>query len=89
MDHRIEAVEFAINAVHLLRRNVGSYGLMSNSPFGSTNEILLCCRFAEGDSRVLQQMLVRDLLHRYAAERLQQVLSFASAGTSHLVQPRG
>ena len=30
--------------------------------FGTTNEILLCARFAEGDSRILQQMLVRDLV---------------------------
>jgi len=64
---KVEAVEFAINAVHLLRRNVGSYGLMQDSPFGSRNEILFCCRFAEGDSRVLQQMLTRDLVKRHSS----------------------
>jgi len=66
---KIEAVEFCINALHLLRRNVGAYGLMQSGPFGSTNEILLCCRFAEGDSRILQQMLVRDLLRTYQAPK--------------------
>jgi len=66
---KIEAVEFTINAVHLLRRNVGAYGLMADGPFGATNEILLCARFAEGDSRILQQMIVRDLLRKYRSPR--------------------
>lgn len=83
---KIEAVEFAINAVHLLRRNVGSYGLMKDSPFGSTNEILLCCRFAEGDSRVLQQMLVRDLLHRYKSPRAAAGLMIKAVGRSALLK---
>merc|ERR1712203_126099 len=42
---------------------------MADSPFGSANDILLCCRFAEGDSRVLQQMLVRDLLRAHRRPR--------------------
>ena len=62
---KIEAVEFCINAVHLLRRNVGAYGLLADGPFGATNEILLCARFAEGDSRILQQMMVRELIRQY------------------------
>jgi acyl-CoA oxidase len=66
---KIEAVEFTINAVHLLRRNVGAYGLMADGPFGATNEILLCARFAEGDSRILQQMIVRDLIRKYRSPR--------------------
>jgi len=28
---------------------------------------LFCCRFAEGDSRVLQQMLTRDLIKRHSS----------------------
>jgi len=62
---KIEAIEFTINAASTLRRNVGAYGLMADGPFGATNEILLCARFAEGDSRILQQTLVRDLLRAH------------------------
>lgn len=63
---KVEAVEFAIKSLALLRRDVGSYGLMAASPFGSRNDVLLCCRFAEGDSRVLQQMLTRDLVRAHS-----------------------
>mmetsp|Transcript_121268 Transcript_121268/g.258835 ORF Transcript_121268/g.258835 Transcript_121268/m.258835 type:complete len:629 (-) Transcript_121268:75-1961(-) len=63
---KVEAVEFAINSLALLRRNVGAFGLMADSPFGCNNDILLCCRFAEGDSRILQQMITRDLLRAYS-----------------------
>jgi len=63
---KVEAVEFAIRSLGMLRRDVGAYGLMADSPFGSKNDVLLCCRFAEGDSRVLQQMLVRDLLRAHS-----------------------
>lgn len=63
---KVEAVEFAINSLGLLRRNVGSFGLMAVSPFGPDNDILLCCRFAEGDSRVLQQMITRDLIRAHS-----------------------
>lgn len=63
---KVESVEFAINSVALLRRNVGAFGLMAASPFGSNNDILLCCRFAEGDSRVLQQLITRDLVRAHS-----------------------
>lgn len=63
---KVEAVEFAIKSLGMLRRDVGAYGLMADSPFGSNNDVLLCCRFAEGDSRVLQQMLTRDLLRAHS-----------------------
>eukprot|EP00931_Biecheleriopsis_adriatica_P053850 TRINITY_DN31617_c0_g1_i1.p1 TRINITY_DN31617_c0_g1~~TRINITY_DN31617_c0_g1_i1.p1 ORF type:complete len:636 (+),score=114.92 TRINITY_DN31617_c0_g1_i1:24-1910(+) len=63
---KVEAVEFAIKSLALLRRDVGSFSLMASSPFGSNNDVLLCCRFAEGDSRVLQQMLTRDLVRMHS-----------------------
>ncbi|CAE7532028.1 ACOXL, partial [Symbiodinium pilosum] len=62
---KVEAVDFAIKSLALLRRDVGSFGLMAASPFGSS-DILLCCRFAEGDSRVLQQMVTRDLIRAHS-----------------------
>ncbi|CAK9007415.1 Acyl-coenzyme A oxidase-like protein (Acyl-CoA oxidase-like protein), partial [Durusdinium trenchii] len=63
---KVEAVEFAIKSLALMRRDVGSFSLMASSPFGSNNDILLCCRFAEGDSRILQQMLTRDLVKAHS-----------------------
>mmetsp|Transcript_8558 Transcript_8558/g.21505 ORF Transcript_8558/g.21505 Transcript_8558/m.21505 type:complete len:334 (+) Transcript_8558:1-1002(+) len=66
---KVEAPELAIKSISLLRRDVGSFGLMEESPFGSANDVLLCCRFAEGDSRVLQQMLVRDLVRAHTGLR--------------------
>ncbi|OLQ03591.1 Acyl-coenzyme A oxidase-like protein [Symbiodinium microadriaticum] len=63
---KVEAVDFAIKSLALLRRDVGSFGLMASSPFGSNSDILLCCRFAEGDSRVLQQMVTRDLVRAHS-----------------------
>mmetsp|Transcript_26433 Transcript_26433/g.47686 ORF Transcript_26433/g.47686 Transcript_26433/m.47686 type:complete len:621 (+) Transcript_26433:61-1923(+) len=66
---KVEAVEFAIKSLALLRRDVGSYSLMACSPFGAKNDVLLCCRFAEGDSRVLQQMLTRDLVRAHSSRK--------------------
>jgi hypothetical protein len=38
---------------------VGSYALMDGTGFGHT-DFLQCCKFAEGDSRILSQKLSRD-----------------------------
>jgi len=85
---KVEAVEFAIKSLALLRRDVGSYSLMASSPYGSNNDILLCCRFAEGDSRVLQQMLTRDLVKAHSkfpavARLLWRVLKAWLSGALH------
>merc|ERR1712232_759789 len=78
---KVEAVEFSIHSLGLLRRDVGSFSLMASSPFGSSNDVLLCCRFAEGDSRVLQQMLTRDLVrvHVTISSLLQLISQVARA----------
>merc|ERR1712107_276108 len=44
-----------------LEQEVGSFVLMMGSGF-EHKDVLLCCKFAEGDSRILQQKLVRDCL---------------------------
>ena len=49
--------------VHALRMEVGSYALMHNTGFELV-DMFLCCKFAEGDSRILQQKLTRDRLKR-------------------------
>ena len=46
-----------------LARQVGSYALMHATGFELV-DMLLCCKFAEGDSRILQQKLTRDRLKR-------------------------
>jgi acyl-CoA oxidase len=64
---KIKAIEVAIKAVHALRQEVGSYGLMYGTGFELV-DMLLCCKFAEGDSRILMQKLARDRLKRVMKE---------------------
>ena len=59
---KIETIRFAINSIHELKEGVGSLSLFEHGPFGSQNDILYIFRFAEGDSAILQQKLVRDAL---------------------------
>ena len=58
---KIKALEVATDVGHKVEQEVGSYVLMGGSGF-EHKDILLCCKFAEGDSRILQQKLVRDYL---------------------------
>ena len=44
---------------HRLRQEVGSYALMAGTGFEHT-DFLQCCKFAEGDSRVLMMKMARD-----------------------------
>ena len=56
---KIRAVETSIASCHALRQEVGSYALMAGTGFENT-DFLQCCKFAEGDSRILSQKLARD-----------------------------
>jgi len=58
---KIRCIDVAIQRVHALRQEVGSYALMHATGFELV-DMLLCCKFAEGDSRILQQKLARDRL---------------------------
>lgn len=58
---KIKALEASIDAGHKLEQEVGSFALMMGSGF-EHKDVLLCCKFAEGDSRILQQKMVRDCL---------------------------
>ena len=49
----------AIEMTHRLRQEVGSYALMAGTGFEHT-DFLQCCKFAEGDSRVLMMKMARD-----------------------------
>lgn len=56
---KVVAVEESIDLAHRLKNEVGSYALMAESGFAQT-DFLQCCKFAEGDSRILMQKMARD-----------------------------
>jgi acyl-CoA oxidase len=56
---KIKSVETCVELCHRLKQEVGSYALMANTGFEHT-DFLLCCKFAEGDSRILGQKIARD-----------------------------
>ncbi|KNC76209.1 hypothetical protein SARC_11278 [Sphaeroforma arctica JP610] len=60
---KIKCIDVATQRVHALRQEVGSYALMWDTGFELV-DMLLTCKFAEGDSRILQQKLARDRLKR-------------------------
>ena len=62
---KVGAVEDSIDACWQLKQEVGSYALMGDSGFKHL-DFLNCCKFAEGDSRVLAQKMARDVMRVYA-----------------------
>lgn len=59
---KVLCIEFAIRSVTALKERVGSFSLLQHGPFGAKNDLLYVFRFAEGDSGVLCQKMVRDAL---------------------------
>jgi len=64
---KVKAVEASIDLCWRLKQEVGSYALMGSSGFAHL-DFLNCCKFAEGDSRVLMLKMARDRMRRYASE---------------------
>jgi len=64
---KVKAVEHSIDLCWRLKQEVGSYALMGDAGFGSM-DFLQCCKFAEGDSRVLMLKMARDRLRRFAKD---------------------
>lgn len=60
---KVRNIELATAMEHRLEQEVGSYALMADSGF-IYKDMLLCCKFAEGDSRILMQKMARDELKR-------------------------
>mmetsp|Transcript_7976 Transcript_7976/g.9481 ORF Transcript_7976/g.9481 Transcript_7976/m.9481 type:complete len:514 (+) Transcript_7976:131-1672(+) len=60
---KVRNVDVATQMEHRLEQEVGSYALMASSGF-IYKDMLLCCKFAEGDSRILMQKMARDELKR-------------------------
>ncbi|KAH8072466.1 acyl-CoA oxidase [Aureococcus anophagefferens] len=64
---KVKAVEHSIDLAWRLKQEVGSYALMGSSGFKHL-DFLHCCKFAEGDSRILMQKMARDRLRKFAAD---------------------
>mmetsp|Transcript_26012 Transcript_26012/g.54918 ORF Transcript_26012/g.54918 Transcript_26012/m.54918 type:complete len:525 (+) Transcript_26012:142-1716(+) len=64
---KVKCVECSIKSCHQLQQDVGSYALMGGTGFENI-DFLTCCKFAEGDSRILQQKMSRDRMKRYMAK---------------------
>mmetsp|Transcript_10933 Transcript_10933/g.26255 ORF Transcript_10933/g.26255 Transcript_10933/m.26255 type:complete len:537 (-) Transcript_10933:213-1823(-) len=60
---KVKAVEESIEITHRLQNEVGSYALMAGTGF-EQKDFLTCCKFAEGDSRILMQKMARDRLRQ-------------------------
>lgn len=58
---KIRCIDTSLQRLTALRQEMGSYALMHDTGFALA-DMLLCCKFAEGDSRILQQKLTRDRL---------------------------
>jgi len=65
---KISAVESSIDLCFRLKQEVGSYALFSKSGLGQL-DFLQCCKFAEGDSRILLQKLARDRFRHFTKGR--------------------
>jgi len=61
---KVRSVETSIELCFRLKQEVGSYALMADSGF-THMDFLQCCKFAEGDSRILMQKMTRDRLRRF------------------------
>eukprot|EP00656_Telonema_subtile_P015135 TRINITY_DN17885_c0_g1_i1.p1 TRINITY_DN17885_c0_g1~~TRINITY_DN17885_c0_g1_i1.p1 ORF type:complete len:473 (+),score=142.25 TRINITY_DN17885_c0_g1_i1:202-1620(+) len=72
---KVQAVENAIALCFRLKQEVGSYALMGGTGFEHL-DFLQCCKFAEGDSRILMQKMARDTMR-----------AFNKKAAGHLSQP--
>eukprot|EP00750_Incisomonas_marina_P001288 INCI1108.6.p1 GENE.INCI1108.6~~INCI1108.6.p1 ORF type:complete len:510 (-),score=80.46 INCI1108.6:178-1707(-) len=61
---KVHGVEETIKMCFRLKQEVGSFALMAGSGFEQM-DFLQCCKFAEGDSRILMLKMARDRLGVY------------------------
>lgn len=61
---KVKCVETAIDLCWRLKQEVGSYALMTGCGFEQL-DYLQCCKFAEGDSRILMQKMARDRVKEF------------------------
>lgn len=65
---KIASVETSIDLCFRLKQEVGSFALFAKSGLGQL-DFLQCCKFAEGDSRILLQKLARDRFRHFSKGR--------------------
>ena len=85
---KVRAVEDSIDACWQLKQEVGSYALMGDSGFKHL-DFLNCCKFAEGDSRVLAQKMARDVMRVYAKTGDDDAASRLAADLAKALAPAG
>lgn len=61
---KVKSVELGIELCWRLKQEVGSYALMAGSGFEQI-DFLQCCKFAEGDSRILMLKMSRDRVRAF------------------------
>jgi len=65
---KVKAIEASINLCFRLKQELGSYALMGGTGFEKM-DYLQCCKFAEGDSRILMQKIARDRLQAFSKKQ--------------------
>jgi acyl-CoA oxidase len=65
---KVKAIETSISYCFKLKQEVGSYALMAETGFEKL-DYLQCCKFAEGDSRILMQKMARDRLQAFSKDK--------------------
>jgi acyl-CoA oxidase len=68
---KVKCIESSIELCHSLKQEVGSYALMAGTGFEQM-DFITCCKFAEGDSRILMQKMARDLMIRGPSNELEK-----------------
>lgn len=94
---KVSCVEGAIDLCWRLKQEVGSYALMNGCGFERL-DYLQCCKFAEGDSRILMQKMSRDCIKAFQkgkrgsqaeATLCEEILAAMKRGDSHVAQMQG
>jgi len=65
---KVKAIEQSIDLCFKLKQELGSFALMGESGFDRM-DYLQCCKFAEGDSRILMQKIARDRLQSFSKKQ--------------------
>lgn len=65
---KVKCIETAIELCFRLKQEVGSFALMGGTGFEKM-DYLNCCKFAEGDSRILMQKIARDRMQAFKASQ--------------------
>ena len=60
---KVRSVETSLDHCWRLKNDLGSYSLIADAGFKHL-DFLTCCKFAEGDSRILMQKMARDRLRK-------------------------